>query len=69
MYYDDIKFGMTVQIAPVIIKKDKMMDFARTYEHISLHTNEEYVKASPFGRIDRSPCNGQLYWVLSPEHF
>lgn len=51
MYFDDIKIGMTVQIAPAIIEKDKMMDFARTYDNIPLHTDEEYAKASPFGAL------------------
>ena len=51
MYFDDIKVGMTVQTAPAIIEKEKMMDFARTYDHISLHTDEEYAKASPFGAL------------------
>lgn len=51
MYFDDIKIGMTVQIAPAIIEKDKMMDFARTYDNIPLHTDEEYAKASTFGAL------------------
>lgn len=51
MYFDDIKIGMTVQIPPAIIEKDKMMDFARTYDNIPLHTDEEYAKASPFGAL------------------
>ena len=51
MYFDDIKIGMTVQIAPTIIEKDRMMDFARTYDNIPLHTDEDYAKASPFGAL------------------
>lgn len=51
MYFDDIKIGMTVQIAPAIIEKEKMMDFARTYDNIPLHTDEEYAKASTFGAL------------------
>lgn len=51
MYFDDIKIGMTVQIPPAIIEKDKMMDFARTYDNIPLHTDEEYAKDSPFGAL------------------
>lgn len=51
MYFDDIKIGMTVQIPPAIIEKDKMMDFARTYDNIPLHTDEEYAKASTFGAL------------------
>ena len=51
MYFEDIKVGMTVQTAPAIIEKEKMMDFARTYDHIPLHTDEEYAKTSPFGAL------------------
>ena len=51
MYFDDIKVGMTVQTAPAIIEKEKMMDFARDYDNIPLHTDEEYAKASPFGAL------------------
>ena len=51
MYFDDLKVGMTVQIAPAFIEKEKMMDFARTYDNIPLHTDEEYAKVSPFGAL------------------
>ena len=51
MYFDDLKLGMAVQIAPAFIEKEKMMDFARVYDPIPLHTDEEYAKASPFGAL------------------
>lgn len=51
MYFEDIKLGMTVQIAPATIEKEKMLDFAKNYDPIPLHTNEEYAKASPFGAL------------------
>ena len=51
MYFDDLKIGMTVQIAPAFIEKEKMMDFARTYDNIPLHMDENYAKASPFGAL------------------
>ena len=51
MYFDDLKIGMTVQIAPAFIEKEKMMDFARTYDNIPLHMDEDYAKASPFGAL------------------
>lgn len=51
MYFDDIKIGMTVQIAPATIDKEKMLDFARLYDNIPLHTDEEYAKTTPFGRL------------------
>lgn len=51
MYFEDIKVGMTVQIAPAVIEKEKMLAFARDYDNIPLHTDEEYAKASPFGAL------------------
>ena len=51
MYFDDIKLGMTVDIAPAVIEKQKMLDFAHTYDNIPLHTDEQYAKTTPFGKL------------------
>lgn len=51
MYFDDLKIGMTVDISSAVIEKQKMMDFARTYDNIRLHTDEEYAKTTPFGEL------------------
>lgn len=51
MYFDDLKLGMTVEIAPAHIQKEKMLAFAREYDNIPLHTDEAYAKASPFGAL------------------
>ena len=51
MYFDDLKLGMSVEIAPAVIEKQKMLDFAYTYDNIPLHTDEVYAKASPFGAL------------------
>ena len=51
MYFDDLKIGMSVQTAPVVIEKEKMMAFARAYDNIPLHTDEEYAKRTPFGGL------------------
>ena len=51
MYFDDIILGMSVDIAPAMIEKEKMMAFARDYDNIPLHTDEEYAKNSPFGKL------------------
>ena len=51
MYFDDIKIGMTVEIEPTVIEKEDMITFAKKYDNIPLHTDEEYAKNSPFGRI------------------
>ena len=51
MYFDDLKIGMMVDIAPAIIEKEKMMAFALDYDNIPLHTDEEYAKTTPFGKL------------------
>ena len=51
MYFDDLKVGMAVQIAPAVIEKEKMIDFARNYDPIRLHTDEAYAAASSFGAL------------------
>lgn len=51
MYFDDLKVGMTVDIAPAVIEKEKMVAFAKDYDNIPLHTDEEYAKSTPFGQL------------------
>ena len=51
MYFDELNVGMAVEISPTIIEKEKMMDFARIYDPLPLHTDEAYAKASPFGAL------------------
>ena len=51
MYFDELKTGMTVDTEPAVIRKDKMMAFAEDYDNIPLHTDEEYAKATPFGKL------------------
>ena len=51
MFFDDIKLGMSVDIEPTIIKKEKMIAFALDYDNIPLHTDEEYAKNTPFGQL------------------
>ena len=51
MYFDDLEIGMTVEISPAVIKKEKMVEFARDYDNVPLHTDEEYAKTTPFGKL------------------
>lgn len=48
MYFDDLKVGMSADLDPVTIDKDKMIAFAKEYDNIPLHTDEEYAKTTPF---------------------
>ena len=51
MFFDDLKIGMSVDTEPVVIEKEKMMAFARDYDNIPLHTDEEYAKTTIFGDL------------------
>ena len=51
MYFDDMYLGMTVDTAPAVIEKEKMIAFARDYDYIPLHTDEAYAKSTHFGDL------------------
>ena len=51
MFFNELKIGMSVVIEPTTIEKEKMLDFARNYDNIPLHTDEEYAKKTPFGKL------------------
>ena len=51
MYFDELELGMTIETAPAVIEKEKMIAFARDYDNIPLHTDEEYAKSTPFGAL------------------
>ena len=51
MYFDELKIGMAVDIAPAVIEKEKMIAFAHDYDNIPLHTDEEYAKAHRLERL------------------
>ncbi len=51
MYFEDIKLNTVIELAPAVIEKEKMIAFAQDYDNIPLHTDEEYTKTTPFGRL------------------
>lgn len=51
MYFEDFKIGDTIEIASALIEREEMMDFARKYDNIPLHTDEEYAKTTHFGKL------------------
>ena len=51
MFFDDLKIGMAVDIPPAVIEKEKMLAFARDYDYIPLHTDEEYARTTTFGNL------------------
>ena len=48
MYFEELKVGITVDIPPAIITKSNMLKFAKVYDNILIHTDEEYAKNSCF---------------------
>ena len=44
MYLEELQVGAEYPIESVTIEKEKMLDFARLYDPIPLHLDEEYAK-------------------------
>jgi len=51
MYFEEFELGTKTQIEPAVINKEDMLDFARKYDNVPLHTDEEYAKGTFFGRL------------------
>ena len=48
MYFEDIVVGTELDLEPVEITKERMLEFAHTYDSILIHTDEEYAKTTHF---------------------
>jgi len=51
MYFNELAIGMKTAIPSTVIEKEEMLDFARKYDNIPLHTDEEYAKNTRFGGL------------------
>lgn len=51
MYFEELKTGMKKELAPVVISKEEMVDFALKYDNVPIHTDEEYAKKTHFGQL------------------
>lgn len=51
MFFDELKVGLKRQLESVKIEKDKMIEFARSYDDVPLHTDEKYAEHTPFKRV------------------
>ena len=51
MFLDDMNVGMEIDIPSAEISRERMLDFARLYDPMPLHTDEEYAKTTRFGGI------------------
>ena len=51
MYFEEFKLGMQLETGSTTIEKNEMLSFARRYDNLPLHTNEEYAKTTVFGKL------------------
>ena len=51
MYLNDLHKGMEFDLPEVTIEKERMMDFARLYDPLPLHLDEEYAQNTRFGHM------------------
>ena len=51
MYFEEFVLGSKTPIEPVTIEKDDMITFAKKYDNLPLHTDEEYAKTTIFGQL------------------
>ena len=51
MFLDDIKIGSEVTVDNIVIEKDEMIDFAKRYNPVKIHTDEVFAKRTRFGEI------------------
>ena len=51
MYFEEFVLGFKTQVEPAVIHKNDMLDFAKKYDTIPLHTDEEYAKSTVFGKL------------------
>ena len=67
MYFEELKIGASVELAPAVIERDKMLTFAREYDDVPIHTDEEYAKSTPFGTLLAPGVMSFLVvWVNAP---
>lgn len=51
MYLDDFNTTMEIDIPAVSIERERMIEFAKLYDPLPLHYDEEYAKNTRFGRV------------------
>ena len=51
MYLEDISLNQEIDIPEVVIEKERMMEFARLYDPVPLHCDEEYARTTRYGQL------------------
>ncbi|MCR4646100.1 MAG: MaoC family dehydratase [Oscillospiraceae bacterium] len=51
MFFQELKTGMQVDLAPVTVEENEMLGFSRKYDDVPLHTDPDYAAKTPFGKL------------------
>lgn len=51
MYLEDIQIGSEVTVENIVIEKEEMLDFAKKYNPVKIHTDEDFAKKTRFGEL------------------
>ncbi len=51
MYLEDIQISSQKTVENIVIDKDEMLDFAKKYNPVKIHTDVEYAKKTRFGDV------------------
>lgn len=51
MYLEDIQIGSEVTVENIVIEKEEMLDFAKKYNPVRIHTDEDFAKKTRFGEL------------------
>ena len=54
MYFEDIKIGSRVELAPVVVDREEMIGFAKRFNPAPFHVDEEFAKSTRAGRVTSS---------------
>lgn len=54
MYYEDIRVGDKLTLAPLTVDNDEMIGFAKRYNPVPIHTDKEFAKTTRAGRLTSS---------------
>ena len=64
MFFEDFSVGQSWQVAPFTISREQIIDFARLYDPLPVHTDEQYAKTTRFkGLIASGPMTFMLFWT------
>ena len=51
MYLEDIAVNSEVTVENIVIEKEEMLDFAKKYNPVKIHTDADFAKKTRFGEI------------------